>query len=412
MENDLTIEEIIRLCLLYRSKKGVGTTRTGIVKSLYELKKNLPENNSIKEKLAYYWFKAGPFSEYVVAALDKMISKNIVSKISNSDYELYHLNPDYFGKRLYSHDSELIQAREILSKIIDNMRPFSIDQEIKSQYENDAPSQFYPKFKLDFLKALELHSKRLEPQIDQQNKKDSNDQRENLLKLVLESTSSLPYDSLFSNFKRVYFDFETAFLRVLKMDVNTITPYYVQLIKDSVELSTKIWDTFAYGARIMKHDPSYDAKMDEWKKTFANEILQLQPEVNAFYTRVLQIAKPKDYDERVLKLSDFVKDILEIRNTSEIDFINFQTVPDSSISAIVGETIQHMPEWAIFTREGQLDWSVTKELDDKQLADIINQCTKNNTVYVAFSEKGTKTKTRTYRIDANSVSSVMLAGIL
>lgn len=413
VENDLAIEEIIRLCLLYRAKKGLATTRTGVVKSLYELKRNLPDDNSLKEKLAYYWFKAGPFSENVVAALDKMISTNIVSKIPNHDYELYTLNPEYTGKRLCTHNTELIQAREILSRIIDNMRPFSIDNEIKSQYENDAPSRFYPNFKLEFLKELNLYCRRLEFATDQKNRKELLEKQENLGKLILDSTVSLPPDSLFSDFKRMYFDFETAFTRLLKINPKSITNEHIQLIKESLELGAKIWDTFAYGARIIKHDAAYDDRISDWKRDFVTQVQVLAPEVNGFYNTVSKIVNSRDFDEKCLSLPDFVKDIMTLRQKMEIAFINFQTIPDENlISMIVDDKIKQIPEYGVFIREGQLDWAVIRELTDKQLSDIVDNCVKSNTIYVALSEKDRGTKTRTYRIEANSLSSVMPAAIL
>lgn len=413
VENDLTIEEIIRLCLLYRAKKGLATTRTGVVKSLYELKRSLPEDNSIKDKLAYYWFKAGPFSENVVAALDKMISTNIISKSPNHDYELYTLNPEYAGRRLVDHDAGMVQVREILHKIIDSMRPFSIDSEIKSQYENDAPSKFYPNFKLEFLRELNLYYNRLEFATDQKNRKTLLEKQENLGKLILDSTGSLPFDSLFSDFKRVYFEFETAFTRLLKINPKSVTNEHIQLIKESLELGTKIWDSFAYGARIMKHDAAYNERIADWKKDFAEHVQTLAPEIDRFYNAVSKIVKSKDYDEKCLSLSEFVKDIMATRQNAEITFINFQTIPDENvISSIVDDRIKQIPEYGVFIREGQLDWTVIKELDDKQLSDIIDNCVKSNTIYVAFSEKDKGTKTRTYRIEANSLSSVMPAAIL
>lgn len=411
--DELILKELIRLCLLYRSKKGLATTRTTVVKSLYDLKRSLPENNSIREKLPYYWFKAGAYSEYVVAALDDMVAENIVFKITKSDYELYKLNPEYSGRRLNPHDSNLIEAREKLSTIISNMRPFSIDDEIKSQYQDDAPSKFYPQFKLEFLRNLELYSKRIEPEIVQKKNKQSAEQREHLLELLRESTASLPYDSLFSNFKKSYFDFETSFSRILKMNVKDNNPEYLQLIKESIDLSNKIWDTFAYGARIIKHDPAYDNRIEEWKDTFEKEADYLAAEVNVFYEHALKTTKPRDFDEITLSLSEFIQNIIETRKKQEIIFINFQTIPDEEyVSKTLDEKVKQIQEWGTFLREGQLDWTIIKELTDKQLSDIINHCTRTGTIYVAFSEKGIGPKTRTFRIETNSLSFVMQTGIL
>lgn len=68
------IREFIRLAIHYKGKAGFGSkmTETSVQKTLYELKRQLPDSNRIKNQLPYYWFKAGAFSEFVKAELENM----------------------------------------------------------------------------------------------------------------------------------------------------------------------------------------------------------------------------------------------------------------------------------------------------------------------------------------------------
>jgi hypothetical protein len=402
-----TIKELIRLSLVFREYAGFGSqlTTTAIQKVLYELKRQLPDNNPIKERLPYYWFMAGPFSEFVATSLDDMRKEGMLKCKPNQDYALYVLNRDHAGKRLCPHDEHFKEARELLNKIISKLRPFSIEQEIRAQYEDDAPSLFYPRYKLQFLPNIKLYFDALTNPARKTANFHPENQKDCLIKLLSVSTSSLPFNSVFSEFKKNYFDFEVGLDRLLKMDYKKNPERYVRLLQQAVKLSEDIWNTFAYGARIVKHDKPYDSRIPEWKKMFDEKINELSVKVGEFYKTVLDDMKGKEINENYLSLSEFSDMIIKSKEMDEISFINFsQTQIGERIAGIV-EKLKDIPEFSTFIETGFLDYSILNKLSNDELKEIIKKIASPNPIYVAFSKKGEIAKTWTYRLTPNSLSS-------
>lgn len=156
-----TAMEMIRLSLEYRSSKGL--TKTGVQKALYELKRGLPEGNSVGAHLPYYWFKAGAFSEHVAEGLEDLRSRGVVVEEDHGRYSMFKLGRT--AGRLVAHTADIQEARARLQQIVRDMRPLSVASEMRDQYEQDAPTPFYPKFKLDFMPALEDHRRKAEREI-------------------------------------------------------------------------------------------------------------------------------------------------------------------------------------------------------------------------------------------------------
>jgi len=406
--NDSLIKELIKLSLKYREKAGFGSklTETAIQKTLYELKRNLPSDNPIKEQLPYYWFKAGAYSEFVTKTLEKMTQEGVLKIEEKNNYKLFELNKDFENKRFVEHDTNLELARQILQRIVENLQPFSIDHEIKSQYEEDAPFLFYPRFKLGFMPNLEGYYNAIsKSKVTNHNQT----QRECLSKLLNVATASLPMNSLFAGFKRLYFDYETSFYRISRWHKNDKDDDFQKLIKDSINLSYEIWDAFAYGARIVKHDPIYDERIDSWKKIFFENVSSLTSKLAEFYTNVLEKTKPLDFEEQVISLEKFVNLIVKSRKQKQITFINFQSIPRSTnVFRIIDAKAKDVTESETFLRQGQLDWKVLQKLDDAELEELIRKCVSNQPIYVAYSDKGPTTVT--YRIELNSLPVVEQIG--
>lgn len=231
---DLVTMEMIRLLLSYVD--GRALTMTVVQKLLYELKRRLPENNSVREHLPYYWFKAGAFSEYVSEGIAELERRQVVSVENHGRYKLIRLCG---GNRMVDHDDMVQEARLVLQEVVKEARPRSADGEMRSQYKEDAPTQFYPKFKLGFMQELESHCKNVD-------RGDACwDQANDLVKMLADATASLPARSLFSRFKRAYFDFEDACCNVFEQAGRSDKKKYAAMIARASEASLWVWETFA-----------------------------------------------------------------------------------------------------------------------------------------------------------------------
>lgn len=406
LDSNIT-KEIVRLCFVQRMNAGWDPiyTETAIQKALHRLKLNLAESNSVKQNLPYYWFKGGPFSEIVAATLEEMTDDKIIKPIQKPNYTLLVLDKKYFNKKIHPHNSDLTRANSELEKIITKLNPYSLDEEIQHQYTTEAPSIFYPRFKLEFIPNLKLYYNIVKTKLSNESNSTNSFQRECLSKLLNLSSSSLPFESIFSKFKNTYFDFDISLTRLLKSHIKETERNYLSLIEDSYKLSLKIWDVFAYGARIMKHDSFYDNKIPSWTKLFDKQSMLLKSKIDEFYVSVLQLVGSKN--EQLATKDELSKLITVEKNRKEINFINFFTpIPTTKFTDFDETRFRTIPEFSTFVREGQLEWVITKDLSDNTIKDVIDKCASEK-VSIAFSSPATGTEIISYRIIPKRISAAI-----
>ena len=387
------VMEMIALSLKYRSG-GKGLTKTGVQKVLYELKRSLPEGNRVGEHLPYYWFKAGPFSERVARGLDDLQSRGVVAVQRHGRSSVFKLRREH--RRLVNHDAHIEEARTHLQRIVKNMRPFSVDPEMRIQYERDAPTPFYPKFKLDFMPVLEAHSaEAARGHVDL-------DQAAILIEALRDATISFPTVPPFQDLKRPYSDFEKACGRALKWAGRGDKQKYAALAKKASDLSRQVWDAFACGARIMEHDDAYSGRVDDWRSQFSEKTRALSSATDDFYLTVLDVVGSENGYEKAISGDDLIDHILEYRKSGEIAYIKFSSPSEQIWRA--SERIRQLPEYRIFVDEGQLDWLLMKSLDDAELKHIVSGSMTGRPVYVSYVEN--PPRTITYRM----IKTARLAG--
>lgn len=370
---DSTVMEMIRLLLKY---SGNAQTMTGVQKMLYELRRRLPENSPVRERLPYYWFKAGAFSERVREGMAELEKCQVVSTEDRGRYKLIRLSPD--PGRLVDHDDAIMEAREMMQQIVREARPVGVHQEMRAQYERDAPTRFYPKFKLGFMAWLEEHLKRIE-----RGDVDSN-RAERLSRSLIDATTSLPILPLFDRFKGAYFDFEGACNRVLEQP-DQRGRKYAELVAEAKDTSVLVWNTFAYGARIMEHDGAYESCVPGWQARFEEEVAKLTAVTGAFYSNVVGAFGAGDELEQPISGDELVERILEYRKRKEIAYVRFARAGEQTWAA--PDHVKGLPEYKTFMNEGHLDWYLMKNLSDPDLARLMSCSMTDRPVFVSYSDK-------------------------
>ena len=146
--SDIVIKELIRLVFVKFSQKGrMNLSKKQILKILYQVKMELPEDNIIKNKLAYYWYKYGPFSQVFYDNFADM-EDNLIHRVNNSKLEIYNYSDEHLRKRLVDVTSDMEEARTILTKKIDEF--VNMNGLINDVYSKYAPTQFYISYHIDF----------------------------------------------------------------------------------------------------------------------------------------------------------------------------------------------------------------------------------------------------------------------
>lgn len=295
-ENELLIlKELTRKIFenFNENKKLTKIPKKTIQKVLYRLSGKLSETNPIKNAIPFYWFLAGPYSEKVDSGIVSMKSEQVLLP-DNGIYEMYMFNPDLIHSRFLDHDASFQEAREIISKEVTHMRGFSNLQLVKDIYD-DAPLLFYPTYKSRFLVYFESFCNYyLEQNENLSNLFSENDILESLEKTKL----SLPSDQLFKKFNVVYQDFVLIITNVLNYNKKNDSEF-LTVLQSLGDLANKVWNVFAYGARILEHDEFYEPKVSMWNEMFTEQTLQLEEAVrktSLFVTEILQISSDRKQD--------------------------------------------------------------------------------------------------------------------
>jgi len=281
------IEEVIPLIIKtyfvrdYPTKK-LGFTGTTIHKILFKLKKELPKNEYIQEILPYYWYFHGPYCEVISQSIEKLKSdKSLIKKD-----DVLFLNYEKVRKEDYDLDDE--PAKKVKS-ILKHFNPANSSPFIEKIYKSYAPWPFIPAFKIDFLKALVGYESNLS---SGKNSLDYYSESSVLRDALFECETELLPHALFDKFNTLFSSFVTDALRVFK---------YVKEVDNNVSLSNKIlnlnkvsnmaefsvWNTFAYGIRIIEHDEPYAGEERKWKNEYAKRLSALSPQIRIFSADIL-----------------------------------------------------------------------------------------------------------------------------
>lgn len=295
-ENELLIlKELIRKIFdnYNDNKNHTKISKKTIQKILYIVNKKLSENNPIRNILPFYWFLAGPYSEKVDAGIVRMKSEQVLIP-DNGIYEMYTFNPNLIHSRFFDHDVSFQEAREIISNEVNQMRGFSNLQLVKDIYD-DAPLLFYPAYKSRFLVYFESFCNYY---LEQNNNLSNLFSESDILESLEKTKLSLPSDQLFKKFNMVYQDFVLIITNVLNYDKKNDSEF-LTVLQSLVDLANKVWNAFAYGARILEHHEFYNPKIPAWNEMFTDQILQLEETIrktSTLVTELLQVSLDRKQD--------------------------------------------------------------------------------------------------------------------
>ena len=261
------VEEMIRIIFhnFSTKKSQLKLTKKTIQKILFKASKSLPENNSVKKFIPFYWFLEGPYSEVIDETIGRMKAKHVLLN-ADETYELYKYDPDLQGRRLIDHQEFAFEeVRKSISSVVDSTFRFSNLQLVKEVYA-ESPILFYPSYKVGFLPHFESYC-------DHHIRDDASQNiftESVLLSELKQSILTIPPNPTLADFKTLFLKFcqtvEKAFEFKTKKDSR-----YVTVLKSLKGLSEEMWNTFAYGARILEHDAYYQYKVPHWEKMFSDK---------------------------------------------------------------------------------------------------------------------------------------------
>lgn len=256
MNREEIIRGLIQNIFFYTKVK---LTKTAIHKILFKLRTELPEGHQVRTCLPFYWYNYGPFSEVVGSVIDEMKDTNFLAEEEDRNGNAL-LSP---AENLLNDSRIFSEVNEKLSMILRSVNVYRIDSFVDRIYRENAPYEFMPLYKLDFLKNLE------EAVFHITSDSTNNQQINQLENFLFECEASLVDEPLFRDYNQKFSTLTTSMERsftLIRAGESCSKPVAQTIQMPAVE----VWYTFVRGVRILEpgHDQYYSNKIPGWRTEF------------------------------------------------------------------------------------------------------------------------------------------------
>ena len=276
---------------IYHSRPDLKLSKRAVHKILFKVRATLPEDDPVRKNIPFYWYNYGPFSEVVEVSIDTLKVNGILrEEETHRGKSLLMLN-----NTLTDTLNVLERASAIVECIVREFDPYHIEPFVNQIYRDDAPYEFMPLYKVDYLTLLEEYlashpvgqttlSRFIEgattPEID------------HLEKIIYDCETELIEEPLFDEFNDEFTSYVSgagkAFDIIRKDEDNA---YLIATI--TCKTAVEIWYTFAKGVRILDkgHDEYYDKKVEQWEGEYWSALSNMIPRVNRFNRKIRESAR-------------------------------------------------------------------------------------------------------------------------
>lgn len=282
---DLEILELVRTVFIEFEKTAKSNlSKKQILKTLYLVKMDLPDENPLKEKLAYYWYLQGPTSNVIYSVIEHMKDSDMVRRSGYKNSEMYKLAVDI--PQNITHDKYMSQALQLITKHVDSF--INVRDMVADVYARYSPFEFYTTYNLDFKKRFEnycndvLHYNFDHTLI-----------RDEILDIFDTALLDIPAKKEFFEFELACNDYSKS-LHVLLMTNLTFDEHIKDDYVSARDLCDEIWTTFAYTARLYAHDHHYEQSMPNWKSQCDKTMKHLNANMKKFSDSVDRLPVPEE----------------------------------------------------------------------------------------------------------------------
>ena len=214
---------------------------------IYKIKMELGDDHPIYDKIPYYWYCHGPFSEVVKKSYRHLKAYCTHVKDDKIAIKPEHI-PNYQKNKITNKFSEI----EAINYTIIYKRNYIYSNLAEDIYKDYAPCKFIYPYKYKVFNLSESEKLAIDG--------------EEFLKLVKHCDSLLPWDDFELKYDIIFSNFVSA---IDFFNDNDLIANYWSDIKQALR---NLWFTYAKGMRIQKHDFYYDDKKQLWNRIYLQSL--------------------------------------------------------------------------------------------------------------------------------------------
>lgn len=237
------IDSLMKFLFLKLKENEMTISERRMQKFIFKVKMELGNNHELYDKLPYYWYFHGPFSELVRDSFNEITSA----------YCSTHNHISYILNGIYEDFNEILDIFPNLNKIANNIikdKDSFYKNLIELVYKEYAPYKILYPFRYNIYKIADDYESLQSLDTD------------NYINQFYDCESLLPEEDYFLKFSDIYSQFATN-LDLINDNDNLIDNW--QILRKPI---INLWETFTSGVRVNHKDKYYNNNVFEWNNEF------------------------------------------------------------------------------------------------------------------------------------------------
>ncbi len=262
-----------------------------ILKILFQVKEQLPDNNPLKKHLAYYWYRDGPYSDVIASNIDVLKKEDKITEHVKSNKKTYVYKIDCRHVPIVKQDEDIGIVRKKIGEKVDEF--INIGDTVNDIYD-DAPFRWYKTYRLTFRSHFEDFCK------NQPTDRTARYTSDNILNELDDVVLDYPAEPRFIELRPIVMDFAKILGAFLLSNAYLKHNDKLDILQN---LCCRIWEVFAYGVRLECHDSYYNDRINEWQRIYENNLARLDGDIQNYQ---------KTFDKISVDTRKFAPDIEDI----------------------------------------------------------------------------------------------------
>ena len=282
---------------IYQVRPDLKLPEAAIHAVLFEVRRALPRDNPGRERLPFYWYTHGPYSEIVRSSIEDLERRGILREETKAGKTLLVLDARPAAVGCVCED----ELSAVVGRIVREIDP--LEAFINRIYRDHAPYEFMPCYRVDFIAPLEGYiASHPEGTLDQ----GSLCGIDRLEDALYACEAVLVEEPLFEGFNDEFTAYVSGAGKAFDIARTGESAAY-PAIRATYAVARDAWCVFAGGVRILSrgHDDYYDGRLERWEQEYRKAFSALAPKVRAYNRYIRESARRTPHgepDERTTRI--------------------------------------------------------------------------------------------------------------